>query len=122
MLSALLFSLMHANIYQMPYAFFAGLVLSTLALASESVLVPVLFHILNNLVSVILFRLPDTAALYFYGAIIILLPLAFFLAVKKGSFNLCGEVLSDGTVSKILLASLYSPLILYALLMLSLTV
>ena len=122
LLSAILFSLLHANLYQMPYAFFAGLMLATLTLASRSVFIPILFHLLNNLISVVLFYLPEEAVLYIFAGVICLLPLSFFLALKKGSLNSCAEVLSDGSISPMLKASLTSPLILFALLMLLLTV
>ena len=122
LLSAILFSLLHANLYQMPYAFFAGLMLATLTLASRSAFIPILFHFLNNLTSIILFYLPDEAVLFIFAGVICLLPPAFFLALKKGSLRSCTEALSDGSVGPMLKASLSSPLTLFALLMLLLTV
>ncbi|MBE6695024.1 MAG: CPBP family intramembrane metalloprotease [Ruminococcaceae bacterium] len=122
LLSAILFSLLHANLYQMPYAFFAGLMLATLTLASKSAFIPILFHLLNNLTSIALFYLPDSAVLYFFAATILLLPISFFIALKKGSLKSCTEVLSDGSAYPMLKASLSSPLIFFALLMLLLTV
>ena len=122
LLSAIVFSLLHANLYQMPYAFFAGLMLATLTLASRSVFVPILFHFLNNLISVALFYLPDSALFFFFGGAICLLPLSFFLAFKSGVLQGCAEIFSDGSVKPMLKASLYSPLIFFALLMLLLTV
>ena len=121
-LSALLFSLLHANLYQMPYAFFAGLMLATLTLASRSAFIPILFHLLNNLASILLFYLPDDSYMYFFAAVIFLLPLSFLLATKNSSLRSCSEVLSDGSIAPMLKASLYSPLIFFALLMLLLTV
>ena len=122
LLSALLFSLLHANLYQMPYAFFAGLMLATLALASHSVFIPILFHFFNNVTSIIIFYLSDSAALYFFAATVLLLPLSFFIAWKKGSLRSCTEVLSDGSAFRMLKASVSSPLIFFILLMLLLTV
>lgn len=122
LLSAIVFSLLHANLYQMPYAFFAGLMLATLTLASRSVFVPMLFHFLNNLISVALFYLPDSALLFFFGGAICLLPLSFFLAVRNGTLQGCVEIFSDKSVKPMLKSALYSPLVFFALLMLLLTV
>lgn len=56
--SAVFFSLLHGNFYQIPYALFAGLFLGALAAATGSVLPGMLFHLVNNVAS---------AALYFFG-------------------------------------------------------
>ena len=55
---ALLFALLHASLYQLPYAFVGGLFLSLAALSGGSVLFAVLFHFTNNLLSLLLQRLP----------------------------------------------------------------
>ncbi|MBQ8907500.1 MAG: CPBP family intramembrane metalloprotease [Clostridia bacterium] len=54
LLSALLFALLHADFYQMPYAFVAGLLLGIAALASGSFLLPCAMHLGNNLCSLLL--------------------------------------------------------------------
>ncbi len=56
--SALFFSLMHGNFFQMPYAFVAGILLGALAVCSRSVLPCILFHFVNNLASILI---------HFYG-------------------------------------------------------
>ena len=122
LLSALLFALMHANFYQMPYAFFAGFFLSALALSSKSALLPIVFHILNNLTAVVLSFLPSTAVSYFYFAVIAFLPIAFLFAYRKGLYSECVGCVSDGSALSLLKGALFSPVILYALLMLSLSV
>jgi membrane protease YdiL (CAAX protease family) len=122
LLSALLFALMHANFYQMPYAFFAGFFLSALALSSKSALLPVIFHVLNNLTAVILSLIPSAAVSYFYFAVIALLPLAFLFAYKKGLYSECVGCVSDGSSLPFLKSALFSPVTLYALLMLSLSI
>ncbi len=122
LLSAILFALMHANFYQMPYAFFAGFLLSALALSSKSVLVPVVFHVLNNLTAVILSFLSPVTVSWCYFAIIALLPIAFLFAYRKGLYRECTECVSDGSALPFLKSALFSPVILYALLMLSFAV
>ncbi len=52
--SALLFALMHANLAQIPYAFVAGVLLGALYELSGSLLLPILFHLANNLFSILL--------------------------------------------------------------------
>lgn len=56
--SALLFALLHASLYQLPYAFVGGVFLALAALYGGSVLYAMLFHFLNNLLSLILQRIP----------------------------------------------------------------
>ncbi|MBQ9736598.1 MAG: CPBP family intramembrane metalloprotease [Clostridia bacterium] len=50
-LTALLFSFLHGSLYQIPYAFLAGLFLGYLREESGSLLYPVLFHAASNLLS-----------------------------------------------------------------------
>ncbi len=56
--SAVFFSLLHGNFYQIPYALLAGVFLGALAAATGSVLPGILFHLVNNVAS---------AALFFFG-------------------------------------------------------
>ena len=55
-ISSILFALSHCNLYQIPYAFFAGVVFAALDVAFESILPSVTIHFLNNLLSVIWLR------------------------------------------------------------------
>ena len=52
--SALLFALLHASVYQLPYAFVGGVFLALATTVGGSPLYAVLFHFLNNLVSLLL--------------------------------------------------------------------
>ena len=52
--SALFFSLLHGNFVQIPYAFFAGLCLGTLAVVCKSIFPCILFHACNNAASILL--------------------------------------------------------------------
>ncbi|MBO7304426.1 MAG: CPBP family intramembrane metalloprotease [Clostridia bacterium] len=58
-LSALLFALSHAALYQIPYAFAAGVIFAVLDLAFDSILPSVILHFLNNLASVFWVRYFD---------------------------------------------------------------
>lgn len=57
--SALLFALLHASLYQMPYAFVGGVFLALAVLYGGSVLYAMLFHLLNNLLSLLMQSLPS---------------------------------------------------------------
>ena len=61
-LCAALFALMHTDFARLPYAFFAGVVLSALVYLGGNLYIGMLFHFLNNLASLALSRLPDAAA------------------------------------------------------------
>ena len=51
--SALLFSLIHCNLFQIPYAFIAGVVFMIIDLAFDSVVPSLVIHFTNNAISVI---------------------------------------------------------------------
>ena len=52
-LSAVLFGLIHTNLFQIPYAIAAGLMLAAVDLAFDSILPSVIIHLTNNLCSVL---------------------------------------------------------------------
>ena len=51
-ISALLFGLVHCNLYQLPYAFFAGIIFALLDISFGSIMPSVILHFINNLSSV----------------------------------------------------------------------
>lgn len=53
MLSALLFSLTHLNMYQLPVYFYAGIVLAFVAITTNSILCTVIIHFLSNCYSLL---------------------------------------------------------------------
>ena len=55
-ISALFFAIVHCNLYQLPYAFFAGIVFALLDIAFDSILPSVILHFINNLSSVFWLR------------------------------------------------------------------
>lgn len=81
-LCAALFALMHTDFARLPYAFFAGVVLSALVYLGGNLYVGMLFHFLNNLASLALSRLPDAAA-YGAAALLALLFCACIAALRK---------------------------------------
>lgn len=61
LISALFFGLVHCNLYQLPYAFFAGVIFALSDIAFDSILPSVILHFLNNLTSVFWLRLGEDA-------------------------------------------------------------
>ena len=59
MISALLFSLMHMNPVQIPFAFIAGLAMAYTTVATGSVMPSCLLHFVNNSISIVLTFLPS---------------------------------------------------------------
>ena len=59
--SAIFFSFLHGNFFQIPYAFFAGVFLASMAVATGSVLPGVIFHLVNNVASILLHFCSETA-------------------------------------------------------------
>lgn len=58
-ISSISFSLMHSRFIQFPYAFVAGIVLAWLCIKYDSIVVGMLFHVLNNGISFIQLLLMD---------------------------------------------------------------
>ena len=54
--SALFFALAHCNLFQIPYAFIAGVIFAVLDIAFDSVIPSLLIHFVNNLISIIWLR------------------------------------------------------------------
>lgn len=53
MISSILFALAHCNLFQVPYAFFAGLVYMWIALMTDSILPSILLHLFNNTIAIV---------------------------------------------------------------------
>jgi membrane protease YdiL (CAAX protease family) len=56
LISAIYFALIHCNIYQLPYAFLAGIIFAASDIAFDSILPSVILHFVNNLVSIFWLR------------------------------------------------------------------
>lgn len=72
--SSLLFSLMHGNLRQIPFAFVVGLVLGLLYVISDNIWLPIAVHFANNAISVSMeylgYFLPEDRVDLFYTVII----------------------------------------------------
>lgn len=54
--SALFFAFAHCNLYQIPYAFVAGVIFAAVDIATNSIVPSLLLHFLNNLISIFWLR------------------------------------------------------------------
>ena len=83
--SALFFALAHGNLFQIPYAFIAGVIFAVLDIAFDSIIPSLLIHFVNNLISIIWLRGGgDTAFVKVYitvlvsAALLSLVPIVVF--------------------------------------------
>ena len=96
--SSLFFALIHLNLFQIPYAFVAGLILIVLDVITESILPSLVMHFVNNLLSVVYMSYcsdPSAAVIFFslLGAscLLSLVPIIIrrreYLRLLKGCFE-----------------------------------
>lgn len=71
LISAMLFSLMHGNLRQIPFAFIVGLFLGFLYVQTNNIWIPIVVHFINNGISVVMeylsFSLSDAGVNYLYA-------------------------------------------------------
>ena len=74
LISSLLFSLMHGNLRQIPFAFIVGFVLGLLYVCTDNIWLPIAVHFANNAISVSMeyfaFSLPEANQNLFYALVI----------------------------------------------------
>lgn len=115
--TAILFSVFHGNLYQLPYAFVGGLFLTLVLACGGSIVPAALFHLLNNLLSLSLSALPDGAAPVIYG-ILALLSAAAVVYLWRHRADDAYRPLSDFFTRAPGVGWLFSPLGVIVLLML----
>ena len=84
-LSSLFFSLIHLDLYKMPYAFIAGVVLMLADLMTGSVLPSVIIHFVNNLTSVLLMKygMDKTFLAIYYSVYGVLLAVSLVFVILR---------------------------------------
>ena len=108
-LSAILFAALHLNLAQLPYAFGAGLLLGALVSLGGSVLLPILFHLVNNAASLLLWRFNADSPLVFAAiGLIGLLPLAL-PAVRRAARALLSRIALGQAARRELCEAILSP-------------
>ncbi len=84
LVSAMLFSAVHANLFQIPYAFFAGIAFAFLDIISNSFAPSVVAHLLNNALSVALSSFAFSFVMkLILSALVILLVLSVFAVIFR---------------------------------------
>ena len=117
--SALLFGLMHASLAQLPYAVAAGILLALLYEWSGSLLFPMLFHLGNNLLSLLVhFTLTPVQFFLLLGAATLLTLPLFFIAARRARIPLPERESANGDALR---EFFLSPVVLYLAITLSLT-
>ena len=132
-LSALCFALAHGSLYQLPYAFVGGVFLALSAVVGRSVFYPMLFHLLNNLISLALqytqtaweHILPPYVLVYIFVAIFSVVAVVYLLFCKDCAAR--GEIKAlfaspKESAREVLRGAFASPLTCFLLPMLILTV
>ncbi len=115
--SALLFSLLHASFQSYAYAFISGVIFALLAVYTGSTLAPILVHILNNAISVLMIILEDKIGssyiIVFYAimGILIMISVISVLSVLRNQpdsfeFKFSGKEIKKGRKAGIVLLSL----------------
>ena len=90
LISSLFFALAHLSLYQIPYAFVAGVLYMLVALYTESILPCVLLHFFNNALSVLMMLYGDVAIFGILLGVLCALTLALSLIVllrRRGEYR-----------------------------------
>ena len=107
LLSSLFFSLIHLDLYKMPYAFIAGVVLVLADVMTESILPSLIIHFVNNASSVLLMKYGENRyfSIGFYSLLSVLTVISILVIIrqrKKYSDGVraafCGAVEYDASV------------------------
>lgn len=108
--SAVMFSLMHLNIAQIPFAFFAGLIIGFVYLKSHSIWTAVAVHAISNFISICLNfgldmvskRMGDYISLGIIAASAVVALVSLLSYTKRGgNFKLCNSDYEISTKKKI---------------------
>lgn len=83
--SALFFAFAHCSLFQLPYALLAGLIFAFIDLMLDSILPSLIFHFLNNVMSLLWLRYFQNAEIYFVCALVLLslISLVFIILNRK---------------------------------------
>ena len=96
LVSPIFFALIHLNLFQIPYALFAGSMLAFLTLATGSVFPAILLHLINNTISVIWMRNPGlTLPIIIIISAIAAISLAFIF-IRRRVYAVWMKEISDG--------------------------
>ena len=88
-ISSLFFSLSHANIFRLPYAFIAGILFALVDIMADSILPSVILHFINNALSLVfIIYLDESATLPFFLIMLSLAVIsAVFIFIKRQNYK-----------------------------------
>ena len=106
--SAAFFSLVHCNLFQMPYAFAAGIIFAVVDISLDSIWPSVIFHFVNNLASIIWLRYAEIEGFYLVYIIVLatlsLLSLIPVFIYRKKYSKMLTDVFNDKCKEKLSLS------------------
>ncbi len=125
-ISALYFSLVHCNLYQIPYAFVAGIVFAAVDIMAESILPSFVFHLLNNLLSIVWLKyaVNDRLQLIYIMALLALAVLsAVFIVIYRRKYSeKIKKLISDNSKQELSFAPAAFSLVALAMALLNLQI
>ncbi len=88
-LSALFFSLIHVNLFQIPYAFAAGIIFALINIMTGSIIPSIVLHFSNNAISVVylMYAIPDGILLFYILLVSIAAASAAIIAVRHRRYR-----------------------------------
>ena len=87
-ISSVMFALIHLNLFQIPYALLAGGVLAFITLSSGSIIPAMLLHFINNAVSVLCMREPETLSAPICLVLLLLcIPSVIYIIFKRKKYR-----------------------------------
>ena len=90
--SSLFFALIHCNLFQIPYAFIAGAIFMIVDLACDSIIPSLIFHFVNNAVSVVSIKYFTDAD----GVLVYMIILGALAAVSLVACFICRKAIKEG--------------------------
>ena len=104
-ISALFFGLVHCNLYQLPYALFAGIIFAAADIAFDSILPSAILHFINNLYSIFWQRYggsADFSKIYIVATIALaLISLVFVFIFRKKYKDKISSIICDKSKYKL---------------------
>jgi membrane protease YdiL (CAAX protease family) len=106
-LSSVYFSLIHANLFQIPYAFIAGILFALIDIRAQSVIPSILIHFTNNTLSLIIIftngEILPSVIVYSAVAVAALISLLVIYIKRKSYKNIAQAIFNKGEAEE------YSP-------------
>lgn len=97
--SSVFFACIHCNLFQIPYALAAGIVLAFVTVSTESIVPAFILHFLNNLASIVFMRNGGNtqfSVIFFISLLILVLVSLVFIFVKRNSYlSIFNELKTD---------------------------